>query len=717
MVTNKGDKRMPQLIEKVKTNNQCSVGGRSVPLEAIRNIGIMAHIDAGKTTTTERILYYTGITHRMGEVDEGTAVMDWMEQEQERGITITAASTTCYWRNYKINIIDTPGHVDFTVEVERSLRVLDGAVIVFCAVGGVEPQSETVWRQADKYRVPRICFINKMDRIGANFWGTIAMIEKRLNVIALPIQIPLGIESNFKGNIDVIEQVAYEYIEEELGAQFNPIDIPPEYREVAEKTKEKVIEKLSEIDDKILDKYINNEKIPVEDLKAAIRRVIIQNEATAVLCGSAFRNKGVQPLLDAIVNYLPSPIDIPPVKGVNLQGRECYRRASDTEPFCALVFKIMSDAYMGQLAYIRVYSGKLKAGDTVLNSRKNKRERIGRIVKMHANKREEINTVYAGDIAAIVGLKNVITGDTICEIAHPIILEAIEFPKPVVSITIEPKTKIDNDKLMHGLEKLAIEDPTFKVGLDKESGQTLISGMGELHLEVIVDRLKREYGISANVGKPKVAYKETIRESAEGEGKYIHQVGGKGQYGHVILRIEPLPSGGGFIFLDNSKGGVIPKEFIPAVRTGIEEAMLEGVLAGFQMEDIRAVLIGGSFHEVDSTDLAYKIAGSIAFKEAAKKAKPYLLEPIMRIEIVSPEEFLGEVISNINSRRGKIVSIDTPRTGTKVIVCVAPLAELFNYATDLRSATQGRSVYSMFFYRFEEVPKKIAEELIKKNLG
>lgn len=708
---------MPQLIEKVKTNNQCLLAGRSVPLEAIRNIGIMAHIDAGKTTTTERILYYTGITHRIGEVDEGTAVMDWMEQEQERGITITAASTTCYWKNYKINIIDTPGHVDFTVEVERSLRVLDGAVIVFCAVGGVEPQSETVWRQADKYRVPRICFINKMDRIGANFWGTIEMIEKKLNVVALPIQIPLGIESDFRGDMDVIEQVGYEYVEEELGAQCNIISIPPEYKEIAEKTKEKVIEKLSEIDDKILDKYLNNETISAEDIKSAIRRVIIENKATAVLCGSAFRNKGIQPLLDAIVNYLPSPIDIPPVKGANLQGRECYRRASDTEPFCALVFKIMSDAYMGQLAYIRVYSGKLKAGDTILNSRKNKKERIARIVKMHANKREEINAIYAGDIAAIVGLKNVITGDTICDVAHPIILEAIEFPKPVVSITIEPKTKIDNDKLINGLEKLVIEDPTFKVGLDKESGQTLISGMGELHLEIIVDRLKREYGISANVGKPKVEYKETIRKAAEGAGKYIHQVGGKGQYGHVILRIEPLPSGGGFIFLDNSKGGVIPKEFVPAVKTGIEEAMLEGVLAGFQMEDLRAVLIGGSFHEVDSTDLAYKIAGSIAFKEAAKKAEPYLLEPIMRIEIVCPEEFLGEVISNINSRRGRIISIGTPRTGTKVMVCVAPLAELFNYATDLRSVTQGRAVYSMFFYRFEEVPKKIAEELVKKNLG
>jgi len=717
MVINKKETEMPQVIEKTKTNNHCSIGGRIVPLESIRNIGIMAHIDAGKTTTTERILYYTGITHRMGEVDEGTAVMDWMEQEQERGITITAASTTCYWKGYKINIIDTPGHVDFTVEVERSLRVLDGAVIVFCAVGGVEPQSETVWRQADKYKVPRICFVNKMDRVGANYWETVKMIEKRLNVVALPIQIPYGIESDFKGNIDVINQVAYEYNEECLGAEYTQKDVPDEYKDLSEKTRERLIEKLSELDDQILEKYINNAEIRADEIISAIRRVTIQNKATPVLCGSAFRNKGIQPLLDAIVNYLPSPIDIPPVKGVNTQGRECYRRASDSEPFSALVFKIMTDAYMGQLAYIRVYSGKLRAGDTILNSRKNKRERISRIVKMHANKREEVDTVFAGDIAAIVGLKSVVTGDTICDIAHPIILEAIEFPKPVVSITIEPKTKADHDKLMTGLEKLAAEDPTFKVGLDKESGQTLISGMGELHLEIIVDRLKREFGIGANVGKPRVAYKETIRVAAEGEGKYIHQVGGKGQYGHVILRLEPLPAGSGFVFLDNSKGGIIPKEFIPAIKVGIEEAMLDGVLAGFQMEDIRAILIGGSYHEVDSTDLAYKIAASMAFKEAAKKGDPYLLEPIMKIEIVSPEEFLGEVISNINARRGKILSVDTPRVGTKVIVCIAPLAELFNYATDFRSATQGRAVYSMFFYRFEEVPKKIAQEIIKKNLG
>ncbi len=708
---------MPQLIDKAKVNNECLVANGIISLEYIRNIGIMAHIDAGKTTTTERILFYTGKTHRMGEVDEGTAVMDWMEQEQERGITITAASTTCYWKKCKINIIDTPGHVDFTVEVERSLRVLDGAIIVFCAVGGVEPQSETVWRQADKYRVPRICFVNKMDRIGANFWNTVSMIEKRLNVIALPIQIPYGSEEDFKGNIDVIERLVYVYNEDRLGADYELKEVPDEYKEVVEKTREKLLERLSEIDDQILDKYVNNLPLSSEDIRAAMRRVTIRNKATPVLCGSAFRNKGVQPLLDAIVDYLPSPIDIPPVKGVNTQGRECYRRASESEPFSALVFKIMTDPYMGQLAYVRVYSGKLKVGDSILNSRKNKKERISRLVKMHANKREEVNVVYAGDIAAVIGLRSVVTGDTICDIAHPIILEAIEFPKPVISVTIEPKTKADCDKLMNSLDKLSIEDPTFKVGIDKESGQTLISGMGELHLEIIVDRLKREFGILGNVGKPRVAYKETIRISAEGEGKYIHQVGGKGQYGHVIIKLEPLPAGSGFVFLDNSKCGVIPKEYLPAIKTGIEEAMLDGILAGFQVEDIRASLIGGSFHEVDSTDIAYKIAASIAFKEAAKKGEPYLLEPIMKIEIVTPEEFLGEVISNINIRRGKILSIETPRTGTKVIVCVAPLAELFNYATDLRSVTQGRAIYSMYFYKYEEVPKKIAYEIIKKNLG
>lgn len=707
---------MTQLLEK-RMNNHTKFVKKDISLEQIRNIGIMAHIDAGKTTTTERILYYTGITYRIGEVDEGTATMDWMQQEQERGITITAASTTCFWNNCKINIIDTPGHVDFTVEVERSLRVLDGAVIVFCAVGGVEPQSETVWRQADKYKVPRICFINKMDRIGANFWGTIKMIEKKLNTIALPIQLPLGVENEFKGIIDLINLKANEYLEETLGAKFEIRSIPEQNYEEALKTRDKLIEKLSELDDYILEKYLNNIPISNEEIISALRRVTIQNKGVVVLCGSAFRNKGVQPLLDAIVNYLPSPLEVPPVKGVNLNGIETYRKASVNEPFCGLIFKIMSDPYIGQLAYVRVYSGKIKAGDVVLNSTRRKKERIPKIVKMHANKREDVDSISAGDIAAIAGLRNVTTGDTICDIAHPIILEAMEFPKPVISVTIEPKTKGDQVKLAEGLSKLSNEDPTFKVGLDKETGQTLISGMGELHLEIIIDRLQREYGVKANVGKPAVAYKESIREAAVGVGKYIHQAGGKGQYGHVELRIEPLPAGSGFVFLDETKGGVIPKEFIPAIKEGVMEAMLNGVLAGFPMEDIRTILIDGSYHEVDSSEMAFKIAASQALKDAAKKANTFLLEPIMKIEIVTPEEFMGEVIANMNSRRGKINSVETPRPGTNIITCYAPLAELFNYATDLRSLTQGRAVYSMHFYRYEEVPQKIATEIIKKYSG
>jgi len=556
-----------------------------------------------------------------------------------------------------------------------------------------------------------------MDRVGANYWNTIKMIEKKLNVVTLPVQVPLGIENEFQGVIDVIRQKAYEYIDESLGAQFSINPIPDEFTESAEKWREKLLEKLSELDDAILEKYINNHPVSIEEIVAAIRRVTISNKATPVLCGSAFRNKGVQLLLNAIIDFLPSPVDVPPVKGFTLDSRETFRKAQDDEPFCALVFKIMTDPYMGQLAFVRMYSGRLTTGHTVLNPSKRKKERVSRLVKMHANKREEVETLLAGDIAAIVGLKTVTTGDTICDVAHPIILESIEFPKPVISITIEPRTKSDQEKLGNGLNKLSNEDPTFKVGVDKETAQTLISGMGELHLEIIVERLKREFGVEANVGRPRVAYKESIRQANRGEGKYIHQSGGKGQYGHVILKLEPMPAGSGFIFLDETKGGVIPREFISSIKEGVKESMLDGILAGFPMEDIRVSVVDGSYHEVDSSEPAFKMAAGMAFKEAAKKADPFLLEPIMKIEIVTPEEFMGDVIANINTRRGKILSVDTPRTSTSVIVCIAPLAELFNYATDLRSITQGRAVYSMHFYRFEEVPKKIATEIIKKYVG
>ena len=691
---------------------------RQVPLAKIRNIGIMAHIDAGKTTTTERILYYTGMTHRIGEVDEGTATMDWMEQERERGITITSAATTASWKEHRINIIDTPGHVDFTVEVERSLRVLDGAVAVFCGVAGVQPQSETVWRQADKYKVPRISFINKLDRQGADFKRAVESMRERLNAVAIPIQIPLGLEDKLRGVIDLVEQKAYVYKDETLGAEYTVADIPDEYKEEATHSRAEMIEKVAELDDELLHKYVAEEPISNEEFRAALRRATILNKCTPVICGSAFKNKGVQPLLDAVVHYLPAPTDIPPMHGTNPNTKnEEVRKASDEEPFAGLVFKIMTDPYVGQLAFFRAYSGVLKTGTSVYVSTRDREERIGRVVKMHANKREDIDEVYAGDIAAAVGLKNVTTGDTICAKNAPIILESMEFPAPVISVAIEPKTKADSEKLGTALNKLSQEDPSFKVHVDKETGQTIISGMGELHLEILVDRMNREFSVQSNVGKPQVAYKETIKRAAEGEGKYIRQTGGHGQYGHARIKIEPLPPGSGFHFVNEIKGGSIPREFIKPIQEGIVEAMEGGILAGYPMDDIKAILWDGSYHDVDSSELAYKIAGSMAFKDAADRAHAVLLEPIMKVEIVCPEEYMGEVIGDLNGRRGKIETIQTPRVGVRVIGAHVPLADMFGYATDMRSLTQGRAVYSMHFFRYEEAPKNIQEQIIAKFKG
>lgn len=691
---------------------------RQVPLQKIRNIGIMAHIDAGKTTTTERILYYTGMTHRIGEVDEGTATMDWMEQEKERGITITSAATTCVWREHRINIIDTPGHVDFTVEVERSLRVLDGAVAVFCGVAGVQPQSETVWRQADKYKVPRISFINKLDRQGADFNRALASVRERLGALAIPIQIPLGLEDKLRGVIDLIEQKAYIYSDETLGADYKVEEIPAEYRNEGQERRAEMIEKIAELDDELLHKYIAEEAISSEDIRAALRRATILSKCTPVVCGSAFKNKGVQPLLDAVIYYLPSPTDVPPMHGINPYTKtEEVRKASDDESFSGLVFKIMTDPYVGQLAFFRVYSGVLHTGSSVLIPRKDREERIGRIVKMHANKREEVDEVYAGDIAAAVGLKSVITGDTICDKSDPILLESMDFPAPVISVAIEPKTKADSEKLGTAMGKLTQEDPSFRVNVDHETGQTIISGMGELHLEIIVDRMMREFGVQSNVGKPQVAYKETIRKASQGEGKYIRQTGGHGQYGHARLRVEPLPPASGFVFVNEIKGGTIPREFIKPIEEGVKEAMENGVLAGYPMDDVRVTLYDGSYHDVDSSELAFKIAGSMAFKEAVDKANPVLLEPIMKVEIVVPEEYMGEVIGDLNGRRGKIETITTPRAGVRVIGANVPLSDMFGYATDMRSLTQGRAVYSMHFLRYEEAPKNIQEQIVAKFKG
>ncbi len=690
---------------------------RKHSLEKTRNIGIMAHIDAGKTTTTERILYYTGITYKLGEVHEGTATMDWMVQEQERGITITSAATTCFWEGFRINIIDTPGHVDFTAEVERSLRVLDGAVAVFDVVAGVEPQSETVWRQADKYAVPRIAFMNKMDRRGADFFASVESMKKRLDAKPVPIQIPLGKEENFEGVIDLITMKAIVYEMETLGSDYTEKEIPDEYLQDAEEWREKMVEMVVETDDELLDQYLSGKVIEVEALQAGLRKGTGDLQFTPCLCGSAFKNKGVQPLLDAIVTYLPSPLDVPAVQGVHPDTQEpVERQVSDSDPFSALIFKIVTDPFVGQLAFLRVYSGSLEAGSSAYISTRRRDERIGRLLKMHANKREEIKKVFSGDIAAAVGLKDVRTGDTICDKKHPVILEAMDFPAPVISVAIEPKTREDQDKLGFSMGKLMQEDPTFKVHVDPDTGQTIISGMGELHLEIIVDRLLREFGVSANVGKPQVAYKETITVPAKAEGRYVRQSGGRGQYGHVKIKIEPSEAGTGFVFENNIVGGAIPREFISAVKSGIQEAAESGVLAGYAMEDVQVDLYDGSFHEVDSSELAFKIAGSMAFKEAARKAKPVILEPIMRVEVVVPQEYMGDVVGDINGRRGRIGHME-PRGSSQVIAAVVPLSEMFGYATAVRSLSQGRATYSMHFDVYREVPRQVSEEVMARNQG
>jgi elongation factor G len=690
---------------------------RTIPLERMRNIGIAAHIDAGKTTTTERILYYTGRTHKLGEVHEGTAIMDWMEQEQERGITITSAATTCEWREIQINIIDTPGHVDFTAEVERSLRVLDGAVAVFDAVAGVQPQSETVWRQADKYDVPRLCFINKMDRVGADFYHSVDTIVSRLKCRPLPIQLPIGAEDQFKGIVDLVEMKAVIWRDETLGSEYDTEEIPADLVEKAKEYREKMIEVISEFDDKLFEKFIEGHGVTNDEIRAGIRKATIALKIFPVICGTAFKNKGVQTMLDAVVDYLPSPLDVPPIKGVDVSdpNKVLVRHASDQEPFAALVFKIMTDPYVGQLAFFRVYSGTLKSGDSVFNVAKGRKERIGRLLRMHANKREEIQEILAGDICAAVGLRTVSTGDTICDDEHPIVLESITFPTPVIQLAVEPKTKADQEKLGMAIQKLAQEDPTFRVATDPETGQTILSGMGELHLEIIVDRMMREFGVGANVGKPQVAYRETIRKPAEAEGSHIKQSGGHGQYGVVRIRIEPLP-GGGFEFVNEITGGKVPKEYIGPTEVGVKEALEGGILAGYPMSDLKVTLYDGKFHDVDSSEMAFKIAGSLAIKEAARRAKPVLLEPIMAVEVVVPEEYMGDVIGDLNSRRGRIEGMEL-RSTTQIIKSSVPLSEMFGYATELRSRTQGRGSFTMHFGKYEEVPGAIAEEIVSKVQG
>ncbi|HEY8363190.1 MAG TPA: elongation factor G [Tissierellaceae bacterium] len=687
---------------------------REIALEKTRNIGIMAHIDAGKTTTTERILYYTGKIHKIGETHEGAAQMDWMEQEQERGITITSAATTCMWRGHRINIIDTPGHVDFTVEVERSLRVLDGAVAVFCAKGGVEPQSETVWRQADKYHVPRLAFVNKMDIIGADFFRVVDMIRDRLNAKPVPVQLPIGKEDTFVGVVDLVRMNARIY-KDDLGEKYEITEIPSDMLSLAEEYREKLLDSIADFDEELMMKYLDGEEITEEEIIRAIRKGTVNVKITPVLCGSSYKNKGVQPLLDAIVDYLPSPIDIPPVKGIGVNSEEEEERiSSDDEPFSALAFKIVSDPFVGKLAYFRVYSGTLKSGSYIYNSTKGKKERIGRLLRMHANKRQEIDEVFAGDIAAAVGLKDTTTGDTLCDENHPIILESMDFPEPVIRVAIEPKTKASQDKMATALQKLAEEDPTFKTYTDEETGQTIIAGMGELHLEIIVDRLMREFKVEANVGSPQVAYKETIQKAADAEGKYVRQSGGRGQYGHVKIKIEPQEPGAGYEFVNAIVGGAIPKEFIPAVDAGVREALESGVLAGYPVLDVKVTLYDGSYHEVDSSEMAFKIAASMAVRDAIMKAKPVLLEPVMKVEVIVPEEYMGDVIGDINSRRGRIEGMEA-RSGAQVIRAFVPLAEMFGYATDLRSKTQGRGVYSMQFDHYEPVPSNIAEKIIGKK--
>ncbi len=710
-----------------KQSRKDSVMPRQVPLERTRNIGIMAHIDAGKTTTTERVLFYTGITYKIGEVHDGTAVMDWMAQEQERGITITSAATTCMWRDHRINIIDTPGHVDFTAEVERSLRVLDGAVAVFDAVGGVEPQSETVWRQADKYRVPRICFVNKMDRVGADFERTMTQIREKLQANPVAIQLPLGAEDGFAGVIDLVRMKAVRYLDETLGADPTLEEIPADRLDEATTLRETLIEKVCEVDDQLLEKYLHGTPLEEAEILAALRRRTIESVRhedapfVPVLCGSAFKNKGVQPLIDAVVNYLPAPSDIPAMTGTDPDAPAdaellIERPSSDEAPFSALAFKIMTDPYVGQLAFIRVYSGVMASGATIYNPRQGRKERIGRLLKMHANKREEIKQVYAGDIAAAVGLKSVATGDTICDHQHPVVLEAMEFPNPVISLAIEPKTKADQEKLGQGLAKLTSEDPTFQVRSDDETGQVVISGMGELHLEIIVDRLRREFGVEATVGRPQVAYRETLTKPAEAEGRYVKQTGGRGQYGHVKLRVTPGQAGDGFVFKNEIFGGSVPREFIGPIEDGVREAITTGVLAGYPIDDVSVTLYDGSSHDVDSSEVAFKIAASMAFREAARRSSPVLLEPVMRVEVVVPEVHMGDIIADLNGRRGKVTSMEA-HGGTQIVNSRVPLSEMFGYATDLRSRTQGRATYTMHFDCYEQVPRAVSEEIMARIQG
>ena len=688
---------------------------RKVSLEMTRNIGIMAHIDAGKTTTTERILFYTGKTHKIGEVHEGAATMDWMVQEQERGITITSAATTCFWKNHRINIIDTPGHVDFTVEVERSLRVLDGSVTVLCAKGGVEPQSETVWRQADKYGVPRMVYVNKMDIMGADFYNVVKMMKERLKCNAVPIQLPIGSEDTFKGIIDLLEMKAYIYYDD-LGKDIRVEEIPEDMKELAEKYHADMLEHIAEVDEDIMEKYLEGEEITIEEMKKCIRKSTINNTMVPVTCGTSYKNKGVQKLLDAIVDYMPSPTDVPAIKGTNPETEEEEERpSSDEEPFAALAFKIATDPFVGKLCFFRVYSGTIEAGSTVYNSTKDNNERLGRILQMHSNHRQDIEKVYAGDIAAAVGLKNTTTGDTLCDQKHPIILESMEFPEPVIRVAIEPKTKAGQEKMGLGLAKLAEEDPTFKAYTDEETGQTIIAGMGELHLEIIVDRLLREFKVEATVGNPQVAYKETIRKSADVEEKYARQSGGRGQYGHVKIRVEPNPTKG-YEFVNEIVGGAIPKEYIPAVDSGIQGAMLSGVLAGYNVVDVKVTLYDGSYHEVDSSEMAFKIAGSMAIKEGCRKAKPCILEPMMKVEIEIPDEFTGTIIGDISRRRGRVEGQEPlGNTGNVIVRALVPLANMFGYATDLRSNTQGRGTFSMEFHNYEQVPANIEKEIIEKS--
>ncbi|WP_201351936.1 elongation factor G [Hydrogenimonas urashimensis] len=689
---------------------------RKTPIERVRNIGIAAHIDAGKTTTTERILFYTGLSHKIGEVHDGAATMDWMEQEQERGITITSAATTCFWKNHQINIIDTPGHVDFTIEVERSMRVLDGAVAVFCAVGGVQPQSETVWRQANKYGVPRMAFVNKMDRVGADFFEVERQIKERLKSNAVPIQIPIGAEDDFQGVVDLVTMKAIIWEDEGFGQKFEVTDIPADLVDQANEYREKLIEAVAETSEELMEKYFGGEELSEEEIKKGIKAATLDMSMVPMLCGTAFKNKGVQPLLDAVVDYLPAPTEVRNIHGEDMEGNPIEIQSTDDGPFAALAFKIMTDPFVGQLTFIRVYRGIIDAGSYVYNSTKGKKERIGRLLKMHSNKREEIKELYAGEIGACVGLKSTLTGDTLCDEKEKVILERMEFPDPVISVAVEPKTKADQEKMSIALQKLAEEDPSFRVHTDEESGQTIISGMGELHLEIIVDRMMREFKVEAEVGQPQVAYRETIKTPVEQEYKYAKQSGGRGQYGHVFLKLEPMEPGSGYEFVDAIKGGVVPREYIPAVDKGVQEAMQNGVLAGYPVEDVKVTLYDGSYHDVDSSEMAFKLAGSMCFKEGAKKANPVILEPIMKVEVEVPEEYMGDVIGDLNRRRGQINSMED-RHGNKIVNAFVPLAEMFGYSTDLRSATQGRGTYAMEFDHYEEVPKNVAEEIIKKRNG